>query len=347
MCCPSAKGTAANKWAVLVEKRCGKVLLFGESHMAERILNDAKASYQAWSVDQLAKSEFFHQKLHEWKLIEVAHLIEQVKGEMFPWNLADLGIAQPAWDKVVHRGIKPVIIFAHPDLLCQIPRSVGYYRMLAMVSQKSMNRVRLPVTRFEENDILPDREKAEAIAFHLNQIISNLVQADDMVDAREFDLWRGMAAGSQAQGSWQNAKGSLAELEIKRVLRQYLRDRGFVVEENITRLLLRDGREVIFADEPDIAVYVGNEIQVAVEVKGGIDTAAILERVGASIKSLQRAKEENPHSVTILLIQGVSLTQQAMVDLEMSRIVVNHWYTIEEFLGDMTKQGEVLRLLGV
>lgn len=315
--------------------------------MAERTFNDAKASYRAWSVDQLTKSEFFHQKLHEWKLIEVSHMIEQVKGEIFSWDLLKLGITQPAWDKVVHRGIKPVIVFAHPDLLCQIPRSMGYYRMLAMVSQKSMNRIRLSVTRFEENDILPEREKAAAIAFHLNQIISSLVQADDMVDAREFDLWRGMAAGSQAQGSWQNAKGNLAELEIKRVLRQYLRDNGHVVQEGITRLHLRDGREVIFADEPDIAIYLRAEIQVAVEVKGGIDTAAILERVGASIKSLQRAKEENPQSVTILLIQSVSLTQQAVVDLEMSRTVVNHWYTIEEFLGDITKQGEVLRLLGV
>lgn len=315
--------------------------------MAERILGDSKASYQAWSFDQLTKSEFFHQKLHEWRLMEVAQLIEQVKGETLSWNLTELGIAQPAWDKVIHRGIKPVIVFAHPDLLCQIPRSVGYYRMLAMVSQKSMNRVRLSVTRFEENDVLPDRGRAEAVAAHLNQSIGSLVQADDIVDAREFDLWRGMAAGSQAQGSWQNAKGSLAELEIKSVLRQYLRDKGFVVQESVTRLFLRDGREIAFADEPDIAIYRDTEIQVAVEVKGGIDTAAILERVGAAIKSLQRAKEENPQSVTVLLIQGVSLTQQAMVDLETSRSAVNHWYTIEEFLGEPDRQTEVLSLLGV
>lgn len=315
--------------------------------MAERVLADLKASYQAWSFDQLTKSEFFHQKLHDWQLLEVAQTIEQVRGETLLWELTELGIPQSAWEKVIHRGIKPVIVFAHPDVLGRIPRSVGYYRMLAMVSQKSMNRVGLAIARFEETDTLPDKSKAGMVAYHLNQIISSLVQADSVLDVREFDLWRGMAAGSQAQGSWQNAKGSLAELEIKKVLRQYLRERGIVVEESLSRFLLQDGRELVFADEPDIAVYNGDLIQVAVEVKGGIDTAAILERVGASIKSLRRAKEQNPLSITLLLIQEVSLTQQAMIDLEISRTVVNHWYTIEEFLGDTAKQAEILRLLGV
>jgi hypothetical protein len=28
--------------------------------------------YKAWSLDQLTKSEFFHQKLHEWGLLAMA-----------------------------------------------------------------------------------------------------------------------------------------------------------------------------------------------------------------------------------------------------------------------------------
>jgi hypothetical protein len=43
-----------------------------------------------------------------------------------------------------------------------------------------------------------------AIARYLNQIISRLIELDDQIDAQEFDLWRGMAAGSQVQSSWQN-----------------------------------------------------------------------------------------------------------------------------------------------
>lgn len=71
---------------------------------------------EAWTLDQLTKSEFFHQKLHEWGLLEIAQQIEQVKGEDLNWDLEALRISEAAWRKVIHRGIKPVIVFAHPQL---------------------------------------------------------------------------------------------------------------------------------------------------------------------------------------------------------------------------------------
>lgn len=70
---------------------------------------------EAWSLDQLTKSEFFHQKLHEWGMLEVAYQVEKVRGETLDWDWDKLGISQKAWDKAIHRGIKPVIIFAHPQ----------------------------------------------------------------------------------------------------------------------------------------------------------------------------------------------------------------------------------------
>src|SRR3990172_8653604 len=93
----------------------------------------------AWSLDQLAKSEFFHQKLHVWGVLEVAKQIEAIKGETLEWDQSELGISTKAWDKVIHRGIKPIVVFAHPNVLTSTPRASSYYRMLAMVSQKSMN----------------------------------------------------------------------------------------------------------------------------------------------------------------------------------------------------------------
>ena len=82
---------------------------------------------EVWSLDQLTKSEFFHQKLHEWGLVEIAYQIERIKGEELSWNKKKLGVSRKAWDKVIHRGIKPVIIFAHPQILANVSRSVGYY----------------------------------------------------------------------------------------------------------------------------------------------------------------------------------------------------------------------------
>ncbi len=169
--------------------------------MTENKLEDSDGDFRAWSWDQLTKSEFFHQKLHEWGLIAVAEAIEGIKGEKLEWDLNLLGISKLAWDKVVHSGIKPIIVFANPSVLQRVSGSVGYYRMLSMVSQKSMNRVGLSITRYETGQRNPNAESSLAIAKHFNLIIGRLVELDEKISAREFDLWRGMAAGSQAQGS--------------------------------------------------------------------------------------------------------------------------------------------------
>ncbi|MBC7265334.1 MAG: XcyI family restriction endonuclease [Chloroflexi bacterium] len=310
---------------------------------------DASENYKVWSLDQLTKSEFFHQRLHEWGLLTVAAEVEQTKGETLDWDLDLLGISKRAWNRVIHGGIRPVIVFAHPFVLKTVPGSVGYYRMLAMVSQKSMNRVGFPVSRYEAGRNSPDSETGTAIAKHLNRVISRLIELDAQLDAREFDLWRGMTAGSQAQGSWQNTKGNRVDVIIKGILQRRLREKRLVLreKEDGSTMELRDGRVVIFADEPDVAIYQDDEIQAAVEIKGGIDPAGVLERIGAAIKSLRRAREENPRSTTILVLQGVSITEKAMEDLEINRDSVTDWFTIENVLEDEIKREQIFRLLRI
>ena len=73
---------------------------------------------ESWTIDQITKSEFFHQKLHEWGLLEIAYELESIKGEDLEWNRKNLGITRRAWNKVIHRGIKPVRVFAHPEVIC-------------------------------------------------------------------------------------------------------------------------------------------------------------------------------------------------------------------------------------
>ena len=36
---------------------------------------------ESWLLDQVTKSEFFHQKLHEYGLLEIAYAVEGVQGE--------------------------------------------------------------------------------------------------------------------------------------------------------------------------------------------------------------------------------------------------------------------------
>lgn len=317
--------------------------------MKKKLPINSKRDFRPWSLDQFTKSEFFHQKLHEWGLLTIAKKIERTKGETLNWELPVLGISKKAWNKIIHRGIKPIIVFAHPLILKGISGSIGYYRMLSMVSQKSMNRVGLSAGRYESGKILPEDKIASTIAKHLNQIVSRLIELDEQIDAREFDLWRGMAAGSQAQGSWQNTKGIAVDVIIKGILQRRLREEDFVLEEEKdgAKMELKDERTVIFADEPDVAFYQYNEIQAAVEIKGGIDPAGVLERIGAAFKSLHRVREENPRSTTILILQGVSLTKKAKRDLEINRNVVTDWFTIEDVLENESKREQIFRLLRI
>ncbi|NUQ37920.1 MAG: XcyI family restriction endonuclease [Caldilineales bacterium] len=294
---------------------------------------DTSTQKRVWSIDQLTKSEFFHQKAHEWGLLETANAIESLRGEEWVWRLGDLNISEAAWNKVIHRGIKPIIVFAHPFVLQTIPRATSYYRMLAMVSQKSMSRVHLSTKRFEEI-AFPDAALAQALARHLNTIISILVEADEAINVREFDLWRGMAAGSQAQGSWQNTKGARAETVVQGMVRKRLQERhlGGVAPADERHITLPDGRFIAFADEPDIGFYSGDLPLAAVEIKGGIDTAAVLERIGAAVKSLRRIKDLHPAAVTLIIVQEASLTPQAERDLRANQEIVNHWMTMEEIV---------------
>jgi hypothetical protein len=307
-----------------------------------------------WLLDQLAKSAFFHQKLHEWQLLETAYTLEGIRGEELDWNLETLDISSSAWNKIIHRGIKPILVFAHPVVLTTVMRSTSYYRMLAMVSQKSMKRIGLDVDSFEQTDRIPNQEKALLIAKILNRLVSNLIEADREIDQREFDLWRGMAAGTQAQGSWQNDKGNRLETVIKGMLHHRLSEKNLFqandeisTEARFSQHTLADGRILTFGDEPDVAFYHNEKIVAAVEVKGGIDTAGVLERVGAAIKSLSRAKRENPSSVTILLMPSVSMTAQAQNDLVANQNLVNHWFTVEEILDNEQKRTAFFDLLGI
>jgi hypothetical protein len=306
---------------------------------------------EIWTIDQITKSEFFHQKLHEYGLLEIAYELEKIKGEDFEWDLKKLNITGKAWSKIIHRGIKPILVFAHPEVLKQNSKRVGYYRMLAMVSQKSMTRVGLDIKQYEEKQNLLDDKVSWEISKHLNKIISILIEHDEKIDKREFDLWRGMAAGSQAQGSWQNTKGDKAEVVIKDAVERRAREKELISEETSHGkgkiLKLKDGRQMILGSEPDIGVYRDNLIQIAVEIKGGIDPAGVLERFGAALKSFRRAKQVNSKSLTILIMQGVSLTSKVKEEINKSREIINYFFTIEDIIYNEDKRKKLFKRLKI
>jgi len=179
--------------------------------------------------------------------------------------------------------------------------------------------------------------------------VASLLTKDVLINSR-LSIWRGMTAGSTAQGSWQNRKGEAAEELVKGFIKRRIRDKQLLTSESDdgTTATLIDSRTVEYGSEPDIAFYgEGQEILAAVEIKGGIDTAGVLERVGAAIKSLSRAKNESQTAVTMLIMYRVSMTEQAQQDLKSHRNDIDYWFTIEDVLNRDDIRQEIFKLLGI
>lgn len=189
-----------------------------------------------------------------------------------------------------------------------------------------MNQIGIPTARYESSDKLPNADVALSIARRPNSLVGALIVNEHQLERREFDIWRGMAAGSQAQGSWQNKKGDHVEALLRRDLVAQLQRNQLITADQVVdvsarsvKLALLDGRTIRLGSEPDIEIYSDYRIHAAVEVKGGIDTAGVLERVGAAIKSLSRAKEESPGAITILVMSAVSMSDQAKQAIRLVR----------------------------
>jgi hypothetical protein len=306
-----------------------------------------KQKQEAWRLDQLVKSRIFHRMLHEWGLIDLAAEIEELKGENYDWSdRKDLGIKEQAWNKVIHRGIKPVKVFAHPKVLQENPRRVAYYRMLAMVSQKSMSNVGLPIAAWEKGSRTKkiDDTQAHHLARHLNEFVSELICEDPEVNERELDLWRGMTAGAQAQGTWQNIKGKKAEKQVYDLITSAL-DRLGATKGKGRQFRLPDGRLVIFGKDPDVEVCLNAKILAAVEIKGGIDPAGALERLGAALKTLERIQREHPEAALILVASSAAMTTAFRFELEKRSHI--HFFALEDLLTSEKEAQEFLSVMGI
>ncbi len=296
----------------------------------------AETSIKAWLLDQVHRSLFFHEKLHEWRMVEVYDVLKQLPAWEWEWNLEHLDISEQAWNKVIHAGLKPVLVFAHPEALRQYPETVMYYRTLAMLSQKAMGRTLQRVEKYERGKSVPSPEEALSFAQHFNRIISLLIEDDERVREEELWLWRGMGAGTQAQGAWQNEKGARAERQLRLWLAERVAMLGW---QQVSEIEWERGEVSLrFGAEPDICVLRRSskskqeEVLAGVEVKGGIDAAGVLERIGAAVKTFQRIKDQWPSAITLLVLSRASVTQTAQAEIHRQRFAINELFFLEELL---------------
>ena len=81
---------------------------------------------------------------------ELQELISSCTIELDFDPLDDLMISPGAWEYVTAAGIEPRLVFAHPLLLEAYPHASQYYRGIALLSQKRVADIVVPVSTWED-----------------------------------------------------------------------------------------------------------------------------------------------------------------------------------------------------
>lgn len=279
--------------------------------------------------------------------------------EKLLWDRGQLGIDEEAWHHVEAIKAKPALVFAHPDVLCAHPDTSLHYRGMATLSLKRVQQIAGSVNQWEDTPSKAHvkHERALKVARLYNFVISSVIR-----NSTEWTLENGYrnvlaTIGITLDGALRNIIGQEAEQAIKDRILEWLNSQSEIPwEPEGTSESWRLGNDgdlrMIYSSEPDIC-FEGKlpddswEIVSTIEVKGGMDPAGALERLGAVKKSF----DQTPTRAKNFLVVGV-VTDEMRNQLE--QMPIENFFLLNEILHNDTKWAEfinevfhhTLRLLG-
>ena len=234
----------------------------------------------------------------------------------------DLCIAKKALRHIKAAGIKRRLVFAHPDILKEMPNASLHYRGIALLSLKRVQEIAGSVNTWErspESARVSD-EKALRVCRLYNAVISSIIL--DSVDWTLENGFRNILAtiGIAEDGAIRNIIGQEAERAIKERLVEWAGDALLLTPSSDSgdqSWALKDDVSMVFGSEPDIAFEKAGRLAVVVEIKGGKDPAGALERLGAVKKTF----DEAPVDCKNFLVAGVvtSTMRARLAEMRMER----------------------------
>jgi hypothetical protein len=208
-----------------------------------------------------------------------------------------------ALNLLARHGLRGELVYALPLVLEHSPMLLGYYRLLYGLSQKAFYN-KGGFGRFksmEEAGLLNAKNLA-----HLDELClamattatELLIGLDEWSHDFIHDLQL-LTLGPQFRGAENAQIGVRAAAEVFEMVRCFVAD--CTVSTDPSRIVIQNaaGREVeiVFAADPDIAVYELTEStrqpKVAIEIKGGMDGSNVHNRIGEAEKSHRKAKGKN------------------------------------------------------
>ena len=264
--------------------------------------------------DARRRSSVIAERVRQRTDLELRGIIENFDEELTFVPLEQLAISQLAWDYVVESGFDTKLVFAHPALLSQYPRTSEYYRGIALLSHKRVSEIAVSVDSWESGARTTVGERQSVnVARLYNAVISSIIEGATGWTLE--NVYRNIIAnmGIGLDGTVRNLIGRDAEQLVKGRITAWLDRRQLILQRNVeaTQFVLPGGYAMRCGSEPDIQfqLTVNNEtiIVATIEIKGGKDAAGALDRLGA----VQKSFEETPPNCANFLIAGIITPEMA------------------------------------
>lgn len=305
------------------------------------------------------RSTFFAEKLDEFGFFDFAtkiHKIIQDQDNTFNWDERnEWGITENAWEQIIANELPPLSVFCHPRIVSHHPSLIRYYRSVALLPQKGMQKI-ASISNLKEVEagiktVAPT--KVNGVVTTLNELMSSIITLTPNIDSEKIKGMMFATAGTTIDGSWRNQIGSEGERVIRGLLVKALADNNeiiAIVDKNdnsykmtewrkkigdpvatinhIKSVISKNGSSMFFSSEPDVTFMDSSgRVNGAIEIKAGIDPAGALERLGAMFKSFDNVLSVTPGAKTILV--ATCVTEEVESRLRESNAVTQIFITTD------------------
>jgi hypothetical protein len=315
---------------------------------------------EAVQAQYVLRSSFFYARRREFN--DLCITIDLLNVSDIRWGKPKaLGISEYSWDCLTKKAIPYHHAFCHPNLIQQDPELIAYYRSLALLPQKGLQRLAFGTQKLEEGKGRLTKQRALLLAKTLNGLISSIVDSDVAFSVPQARFAAQANYGTQINGSWRNEIGEQGKRSVNSMIVKHFIDKAMITEaelkdgsqvssanipsdiDEVRGFKLSNEYSVIFASEPDISIKNPQGIlEAAIEVKAALDPAGAFERYGAAKKSFDKVLTENKAAVTIYLSSCII---DSVHDLMATDRLVRKEFNLTRIFVDQKARDEFLKYL--
>jgi hypothetical protein len=181
------------------------------------------------------------------------------------------------------------------------------------------------------------------IAQTFNRIISGVIEETPKYKVELSRQAILAEIGTELQGTWANLIGQGAARAVEEIFAEHIKKMALGEHPRKGLFELKNGWTIEFGSEPDVSFKDSEGVkQIAIEIKGSLDTAGAQTRYGEAKKSFGKQITENPRCHTVYL---ASCFTDAVIKQIEADGQVRDWFNLTSILGDPDDRDRFLQRL--